>query len=342
MAGDVLIRSVRPWASVPDTPVLDVLCADGAIVRVGPDLEAPPGVPVADGGGGLLLPGLVAAHVRPAPGAVGATLTRLLDSGATLVRLHVGTEHLDEALAAREEHGQRARIQVVAFASGGLVRDANGAKLLDEAAVSGADLVGALDPAGHDRDPVRCLDLLFEVAERHSVGVDLQLRDPGELGAFEVELFCERVAAHGLRGQATISHCLALAGVEDVRLEVLAELLGEHRVSVTTLATAYGKALPLRRLRWAGVPIGLGDDGGDLLRHTGLLAEANGFERADELELCADIATHDGARALRVGGYGLVEGDRADLVVLPAATVEEAVRQRPPRTLVVHDGRVVS
>lgn len=342
MAGDVLIRSVRPWAATADSPAVDVLCQAGRITEMGPDLPAPQDLPVVDGGGGVLLPALVAAHVRPLAGQAEATLARLVASGATLIRVHGPAEDLDEVLAARERFAERATIQVVAFVAGGLVREDRAEKLLDAAVAAGADLLGGLDPAGHDRDPVRSLDLLFELAERHSAGIDLQLRDPGELGAFEIELICERVAALGLRGRVTLSHCLALSTVDDHRREWLAELLAEHRISVTTLATAWGDPLPLRRLRWAGVPVGLGDDGGDLLDAARLLAEANGFERPDEVELCADVATRDGARALGVDGYGVIEGDRAELMVLPAPTVAEAVRQRPPRTLVVHDGRVVS
>ncbi|GAA2825133.1 amidohydrolase family protein [Crossiella cryophila] len=341
MAGDVLIRSVRPWSSAADTPAIDVLCQAGAIAALGSDLTAPPGIPEVDGGGGVLLPGLVAAHVRPRPGQAEATLARLVEAGVTLARVHGPAEDLDEVLAARELFADRARIQVVAFVAGGLIREERGEKLLDAAVAAGADLLGGLDPAGHDRDPVRHLDLLFELAQRHSAGIDLQLRDPGELGAFEIELICERVAALGMRGRVTLSHCLALSTVEDHRRELLAELLAEHGISVTTLATAWGDPLPLRRLRWAGVPVGLGDDGGDLLDQAWLLAQANEFERDDEVELCADVATRDGARALRVGGYGVIEGDRADLMVLAADSVAEAVRQRPPRTLVVHDGRVV-
>ena len=49
-----------------------------------------------------------------------------------------------------------------------------------------------------DRDPVGHLDVVFGVAERHGVGVDIHLHETGELGAFTIELIAERTAALGM------------------------------------------------------------------------------------------------------------------------------------------------
>src|SRR5258705_8698234 len=60
MSADLLLRHVRPMAGAP----VDVLVTGGAIARVAAGLAAPAGVPVIDGGGGVLLPGLVDAHMH--------------------------------------------------------------------------------------------------------------------------------------------------------------------------------------------------------------------------------------------------------------------------------------
>lgn len=60
---DLLVRggSVLRGAS----PVrADILCLDGRITRIGPGLKAPPGVPVLDAAGLLVLPGVIDAHVH--------------------------------------------------------------------------------------------------------------------------------------------------------------------------------------------------------------------------------------------------------------------------------------
>lgn len=59
MADDLLIRNVRPMGG----PAVDVTIADGRIAAIGAPVAAP-GVPVLEGEGQLLLPGLVEAHTH--------------------------------------------------------------------------------------------------------------------------------------------------------------------------------------------------------------------------------------------------------------------------------------
>ncbi|ONI90551.1 N-isopropylammelide isopropylaminohydrolase [Saccharothrix sp. ALI-22-I] len=285
------------------------------------------------------------------------TLARTIASGATHVRSHAqvdvdsGLDKLEGVLAAREEHSGRAHVEVVAFPQCGILREKGTAELLDAALRAGADLVGGLDPAGYDRDPVRHLDVVFGLAERHQCGVDVHLHDAGSLGAFQVELICERVHALGMQGQVTISHAFALSTVDAERQRELVELLAQQDVAVTTVAPGSREPLPLQQLRWAGVRVGLGQDGirdywspygnGDMLERAWQLVYRNGFRRDDLVEVCADIATRGGA-AVMGRTLGLTEGAPADLVVVPGDTVTAAVMDRAPRTLVVHAGRVVA
>jgi cytosine deaminase len=57
---DLLIRNVRPLGGAP----ADVLLRAGCIAAVGPALAAPAGCAVEEGGGALLLPGLVESHTH--------------------------------------------------------------------------------------------------------------------------------------------------------------------------------------------------------------------------------------------------------------------------------------
>ncbi|MEU7524952.1 amidohydrolase [Saccharothrix sp. NPDC042600] len=285
------------------------------------------------------------------------TLGRTIAGGATVVRSHAqvdvdsGLAKLEGVLAAREAHASRAFVEVVAFPQCGILREKGTAELLDAALRAGADLVGGLDPAGYDRDPVKHLDVVFGLAEKHQRGVDVHLHDAGSLGAFQIELICERVAALDMRGKVTISHAFALSTVDGERQRELVDLLAEHDVAVTTVAPGVRDPLPLRQLRWSGVRVGLGQDGirdywspygnGDMLDRTWQLAYRNGFRPDALIEMCVDIATRGGA-AVVGRTLGLVEGAPADLVVVPGDTVTAAVMDRAPRTLVVHAGRVVA
>ncbi|MEU4800910.1 amidohydrolase [Actinosynnema sp. NPDC023587] len=285
------------------------------------------------------------------------TLGLTIAAGATIVRSHAqvdvdsGLDKLEGVLAAREAHARRATVEVVAFPQCGILREKGTADLLEAALRAGADLVGGLDPAGYDRDPVGHLDVVFGLADKHQRGVDVHLHDAGSLGAFQIELICERVAALDMRGEVTVSHAFALSSVDAERQRELIGLLAEHDVAVTTVAPGAREPLPLRELRRAGVRLGLGQDGtrdywspygnGDMLDRTWQLAYRSGFRQDALVEMCADITTRGGASV--VGRpHGLTEGSPADLVVVPGDTVTAAVMDRAPRTLVVHGGRVVA
>jgi cytosine deaminase len=60
------------------------------------------------------------------------------------------------------------------------------------------------------------------------------------------------------------------------------------------------------------------------------------------LETVMDMVTSEAAAAVRLDGYGLEPGCRADLVVLPVDRVSEALRLAPAPRWVVHGGRVVA
>lgn len=293
------------------------------------------------------------------------TLGRTIAAGATLVRSHAqvdpdsGLERLEGVLAARDHHAGRAEVEVVAFPQCGILRAPGTADLLEQALVAGADLVGGIDPCAFDRNPVGHLDVVFGLAERHQRGVDLHLHEAGELGAFTIELICERVRALSMIGRVTISHCFALSSVEPDRQRALVDLLGEHDVAVTTVAPGVRDPLPLKATKAAGVRLGLGQDGirdywspygnGDMLDRSWQLAFRSGYRPDELVEECVEVATLGGRAVVRgVGGAtagsgrGLDVGDPADLVVVPADTVTAAVMDRPPRSLVVHGGRVVA
>jgi cytosine/adenosine deaminase-related metal-dependent hydrolase len=370
---------------------------------VGADLAERRDVRSVDGQGGVLLPALADVHAHldstrlglpfrghsAAPGLTGLiendranwrsdgdvatrairTLGATIASGVTVVRSHAQIdtdaklERLEGVLAAREAHAARCHVQIVAFPQSGIVRDKGTAELLDAAILAGADLIGGIDPCGLDRDPVEHLDIVFGLAERHHVGIDIHLHESGELGAFTFELIGERTAALGMQGMVTISHAFGLSSVDAARQAVLIDLLARNDIALTTVAPGTTEPLPLAALRAAGVRVGLGQDGirdfwspygnGDMLERAWQLAFISSLRRDELVEACVDVASR-GGRSVVHGGpwptegvlddarFGLAIGAPAELLVVRADTVTAAVMDHPPRTLVVHDGRVVA
>lgn len=385
---DLLLKNVRAGRD----PV-DVLVRGGRIRKIGPALEAEPGMALEDGGGALLLPGLIEGHThldkttwgspwyvnqvgpaltdrihnerqwRASTGHDAASHARalalaFLREGATRIRTHVdvdtdaGLRHLDGVHATRQELAERVEIQTVAFPQSGLLVRPGTAELLDRALANGADVLGGLDPSAIDRDPARSLDVLFGLADKHGKPVDIHLHEPGELGAFTLELILDRTQALGMNGKVVISHAFCLCGVDAKRLEGLLGRLAALDVALLTTAPPSRPVPSLRACRDAGVTLFGGNDGirdtwtpygsPDMLARAMLIGLRNDLRRDDEVEWAFDCVTAAAARACGFADYGLAPGARADLVLVDASCVAEAVAQRAPRRLVVSRGAVVA
>jgi cytosine deaminase len=278
-------------------------------------------------------------------------------AGTSHIRSHVdvdtaaGLGSLHGVMEARAAFADRITVELVAFPQSGLLVRPGTAELLEAAVQEGADLVGGLDPAGFDHRPVEHLDTIFAIADRHGCGLDIHLHDGGERGAFTLDLVIERTRALGLAGKVTVSHAFALAEVPGPRLERLIEGLAAQRISLTTVAPGNRPPLPLASLRAAGVAVGLGSDGirdlwspwgdGDVLARAALLAWRAGARRDEDLAAALEVATSGGAAVLGLPDHGLEPGCMADLVLVPATTLGEAVVTHPPRTLVLKAGRIL-
>ena len=77
----------------------------------------------------------------------------------------------------------------------------------------------------------------------------------------------------------------------------------------------------------------------DLLERAMLLAWRSGSRSDDDLGLALDAATTGGATVLGLSGCGVAPGCVADLVVVPAETLGDAIMRRPARSLVLKRGR---
>lgn len=281
-----------------------------------------------------------------------------LRAGATRIRTHVdidteaGLKHLDGVHATRQELAGRVEIQTVAFPQSGLLARPGTAELLDRALAGGADVLGGLDPCAIDRDPVKSLDVLFGLADRHGKPLDIHLHEPGELGAFTLELILDRIQALDMKGKVVISHAFCLGGVDARRLDGLLRRLALLDVALLTTAPASRPVPAVRACREAGVTIFGGNDGirdtwtpygsPDMLERAALIGLRNDLRRDDEIEWAFDCVTGAAARACGFADYGLAPGARADFVLVDAGCIAQAVVQRPPRRLVVSGGKVVA
>ncbi|WP_295822116.1 amidohydrolase family protein [uncultured Microbacterium sp.] len=285
-------------------------------------------------------------------------LRELVRQGTTAIRTHVdvdtgvglrGIEAVEEAVAA---YGGALDVQIVAFPQDGVLRRPGVLQLLREAA--GRDSVtgiGGLDPASIDRDPVGQIDALTALAVETGVDLDIHLHDPAELGAFQIELLIERTQRRGLGGRVNIAHGFAVAQLDPARRRDLLAAMGAAGVSMTTVAPLRLAQLPLAELDAAGVRLGLGTDGirdlwspfgtGDTLGIAWQYARAGGLVHDEELLRVVELATRAGAWAIGREVHDLVEGARADIVLVDAENPMDALVRQPERALVIAGGRAL-
>lgn len=278
--------------------------------------------------------------------------------GSTQMRSHVmvdgsvGLNSLETILRVREEYRGLIDIQLVAFPQSGILASPGTPQLLDEAIGLGANLVGGLDPASFDRDVEKHLDVVFGVANKHGVDVDIHLHDMGTLGAFEIEQIAARTRALGMEGHVAISHAYGLGDISADQLKTAADTLARSGVAIMTNAPGARPFPPILALRNAGVTVFSGNDNirdswwpygdGDMLRRATTLGYRSGFNTDEELRVAFDVVTEAGAKALRLEGYGLRVGGKADFVTLNAAHVPEAVVAVPQGRSVYKEGKLVA
>jgi cytosine/adenosine deaminase-related metal-dependent hydrolase len=278
--------------------------------------------------------------------------------GSTQMRSHVmvdgsvGLKSLETILRVREEYARLIDIQLVAFPQSGILSSPGTPQLLDEAIGLGADLVGGLDPASFDRDVEKHLDVVFGVANKHGIDVDIHLHDMGTLGAFEIEQIAERTRALGMEGHVAVSHAYGLGDITMDQLKAIADILARSGVAIMTNAPGARSFPPILALRNAGVTVFSGNDNirdswwpygdGDMLRRATTLGYRSGFNIDEELRVAFDVVTEAGAKALRLEGYGLRVGAKADFVTLNAEHVPEAVVAVPQARSVYKNGKLVA
>ena len=278
--------------------------------------------------------------------------------GTTHIRSHVdidtetGVSGIEGVMATRAALADVVGIDIVAFPQSGLLIRPGTLALMEQALRLGAETVGGLDPCGIDRDPKGHLDAVFGLAERFGRGVDIHLHEAGELGAFSMELIVERTRALGMAGRVMVSHAFCLGAPDPALVEPLIEAIAAAGIAIMTTGTPSRPVPPLKRLAEAGVTVCAGSDGirdtwgpygnADMLERATLLGLRNNLRHDDELPLALAACTTGGAAALGLSGYGLAPGCHADIVLVEAETLAEAVAQHPAPRTVIRRGRVVA
>ncbi|MFI6417498.1 amidohydrolase family protein [Streptomyces sp. NPDC050842] len=302
---------------------------------------------------------LFKAQRRPVAERAYGLMSHAVTRGTRAMRAHAdvapayGLAGVEGVAEARERLRHSLDVQIVAFPQHGVIRTPGTAALLERAAREGTiDMIGGIDPIGFDQALDAQLDVVFGIADRHGVGVDIHLHDQGEKGLKAMRGIIDRTRALSLAGKVTVSHVFCLPGLSDRELGSLATDLGAQDIALTTVAPSDSLVLPIARLREHGVRVGLGSDGvrdswspfgnADMLHRAQLLGWVRDVRLDEELEDCYRVAAHGGADVMGLAHADLTPGAPADFVLVRGECLPQVVVDMPQRDMVVHGGAVVA
>ncbi|HEY7602471.1 MAG TPA: amidohydrolase family protein [Methylomirabilota bacterium] len=294
-------------------------------------------------------------------------LDRAVALGTTAMRGHVevdpivGLRSVEAILPLRAEYADRLDLQICAFAQEGILQVPGTDALLRAALRAGADLVGGCPY--NDTDGAAHVDRVFDLAREFGCDVDFHADFADEPVHRHAAVIADRTERHGWQGRVAIGHLTELAACDEAEQARVARRLHDAGIAVITLPATdlylmgRGDArnvrrglAPVKRLRAAGVTVAAATNNvqnaftpvgnADPLLLTYLLVVGAHMGAHADMAAALDMVTVAPARILGRPDHGLAVGGRADLVVLEARTLAEAVGAIPARVFVVKGGRV--
>jgi len=209
--------------------------------------------------------------------------------------------------------------------------------------IVGGNVNGGLWPSR----PEAQVDETFALAAAHDCDIDYHLDNADTAGVFTLPYVAEKTIAQGWQGRVAVSHIVSLAHVSDALAAQTIDRVKAADLSVCVLPTRM-RLTRVHELMEAGVNIACGTDNlrdpfvrfgdADPLKAMLLLAQITFQLTDDRLEKIWSMATVNAARMLRLKDYGIREGCAADLVVLDAHSVPQAILEQSPRLAVFKNG----
>lgn len=286
-------------------------------------------------------------------------------NGATAIRTHAdltkdnGLTSVTALLAVRDRLRDLVHIEVIALCGFPII-GAEGAQhraLLREAVAMGIDGIGGCPHL--ESDPHAANELFLAAAADAGLPVDLHTDETLDPTLFALADLAERVIASGFPNRVAASHCISLVMQPlDVQARI-SELIAEAGISVIALPSSnlflqgrsHGVATPraltaVGALRAAGVNVAAGAD--NLQDPFNPVGRGDCLETASLMVMAGHLLPHDAyatvstsARtAMGMPEAGTHVGMTADLVLIPAQTIREAIALAPGERTVIRAGAV--
>ena len=295
-----------------------------------------------------------------------------IHNGTTVFRVFAdvdsigGLRPLEGVLALREKWRGIVRIEVVDFPQEAIIRDPGTFELMEEGMRMGADIVGGLPWHEHlDADAQRHIDQCFTLAKKFDKDIHMLVDDTDNPNSRSLEYLAVKTMREGFAGRVAASHCGALAAYDEVHAHKVMAQVKDAGISISTnphislVAQGRYDQEPIRRgvtrvkqLWRQGVNVFSSQDDvndpyypfgrNDQQEVAAFVCHACHMTYPDEIRAVFSFVTENAARALRLEGYGVAPGCRADLNVLAAPTIQHVLRLQQPPAWVIAQGEILA
>ncbi|MPZ12355.1 MAG: amidohydrolase family protein [Kiloniellaceae bacterium] len=273
---------------------------------------------------------------------------------------------VDALLEVREEVKDWIDLQLVAFPQDGYLRYARAPENLKRALDKGVDVVGGIPHFERSMaEGAESVRQLCEVAAARGLPVDMHCDESDDPLSRHIESLTYETQRLGLQGRVTGSHLTSMHSMDNYYVTKLMALMREaeiHAVANPLInITLQGRldSYPKRRgmtrvkeLLQQGINVAFGHDcvmdpwyplgSHDMLEVAHMGLHVGQMTGVAEQQACFAAVTENGAKVMQLEGYGLAPGCHADLVILQAGDVLEALRLKPARLFVIRRGKVIA
>jgi len=279
--------------------------------------------------------------------------------GTTHIRAFADTdskarlEGVKALLRAKEEFKEALDIQVVAFPQDGVVRDPGAEEYMRKALELGADVVGGIPWIEYtDEDAHEHIDRMFKLAKEFDKDISMLMDDAGDPGLRTLEMLAVRTIKEGWQGRVTAHHARAVALYPEPYFRKIAALLKRAQIGMISDPQTGPLHAKVRDLYDEGIGVALGQDDiadayypygrNNMLEVAFLASHLMWMTTFEEMEILYDLITTRAAQAMAVPGFEMREGNQANLVVLDAESVWEALTDHEAPRHVIKDGKEVT
>ena len=291
--------------------------------------------------------------------------------GLLYIRSHVDTSDprlvtAEALLEVKEKVAPYIELQLVAFPQDGYYRAPDGVSSLERALDMGIGIVGGIPHFERTmEDGARSVEALCRIAADRGLPVDMHCDETDDPLSRHIETLAAQTVRFGLKGRVAGSHLTSMHSMDNYYVSKLIPLMAEAEINVipnpliNIMLQGRHDTYPKRRgmtrvreLMAAGLNVSFGHDcvmdpwysmgSGDMLEVGHMAIHVAQMAGIDDKRKIFDALTVNSAKTMGLEGYGLETGCKADLVVLQAADVTEALRLKPNRLFVIKAGKVIA